>query len=250
MALLVLLLRVQIRILNTLSSIIIIISSISMKFIIIIIIISLPLIAHFHLLAHAFTPNIFLILRYQTIENGLYDNDRYSPCRNTHHTATSRNLLLMSNTNNYSSNSPYTPYTPYTPYSSYSHSNLQKKFQKDGILYKKSILSKSEFDIIQTEVMNIPKHNLQNEKSNTVARERIGMTLSNDSPIVKILGDVNGSLYQLMNEIALTSCWTSEGGGHDHREQQPKMILSDLVPVEVGNREYRLYNMTRRFDFV
>ena len=108
--------------------------------------------------------------------------------------------------------------------------NTRREFQKNGIVYKKSILSPSEFQTIQREISNIPKHLLQNEKSNSVARKRLGMTLDSSSEIVRLLMCENGSLYRFINDIATSS------SGNDTKENT-KIVMSKAVPAEVRLEE-------------
>ena len=155
-------------------------------------------------------------------------------------------VLLQSNIDNV--NNPTT--TPsisntYNTYNTYNKNhNLKKEFQKNGIIYKKSIFTKDEFQTIKNQINQIPTHLYQNEKSNTVARERIGLTLDKDCDIVRLLGsDGDGSLYQLINEIMgydynydnnddIIDDAASDGVVDSNRVK-PKMVLSNLVPVEV-----------------
>ena len=164
----------------------------------------------------------------------------YKPSTTSSSAATSAADTRTSTTNQVSSiialsssSSPYTenPHT-YNEYSKFKYnrnSNLRKQFQRDRILYKKSILSPSEFQIIQNEVSNIPKKYLQNEKSNTVARDRIGMSLAADCEIVRVLSCEDGSLHKIINDIA-TGTRANES---DNDKSKRRMVLSKVVPVEL-----------------
>lgn len=103
--------------------------------------------------------------------------------------------------------------------------HLRKEFQRTGILYKKSILSDTEFQMIKSEILKIPHHQFQNEKSNSVARHRIGMTLGNDSNIAKVLCCENGSLHRFANEIA--------GSIDSQNEEENRIVMSRVIPLEV-----------------
>ena len=126
------------------------------------------------------------------------------------------------------------------------NSNLRKQFKSDGILYKKSVLSPSEFQTIHNQLSksNIQRRDVQNEKSNTVARNRVGMSLSSAgrrgrrgseheySDIVGLLSDENGSLCSLVNDIAGPEPTEDEDNVGDGTAR--RMVLSEIVPVEVS----------------
>jgi len=120
----------------------------------------------------------------------------------------------------------------------YQHPNnqLQKEFQKNKILYKKSILTQSEFNIIKNEIDNIPSKNFKNEKANSVARKRIGMSLDYDSEIVRILSDEDGSLCRLLNNINTIQSSTYLVDCDDVNKNSTfttRMVMSKVIPVEV-----------------
>lgn len=133
------------------------------------------------------------------------------------------------------------------------NSNLRKQFQSDGILYKKSVLSQSEFQLIQNQLSrsNLSRRDIQNEKTNTVARNRVGMSLSSvggrgrDSgheSIVRVLSDPNGSLVKLVNDIAGPEPGPVEDGkSNGDNERDRRMVLSRIVPVEVSKNSNRYY---------
>lgn len=118
----------------------------------------------------------------------------------------------------------------------YQHPNnqLQKEFQKNKILYKKSILTQSEFQIIKNEIDNIPSKKFKNEKANSVARKRIGMSLDYDSEIVRILSDEDGSLCRLLNNINTIQSSTYLVDCDDvNKNSTTRMVMSKVIPVEV-----------------
>lgn len=118
--------------------------------------------------------------------------------------------------------------------------NFRKEFQKNGILYKKSILSYSEIQTIKREISKIPRHQLQNEKLNSVARKRVGMSLDNDSEIVRVLNCENGSLYRFINDIATT---TATATAASDKKKEERIVMSKDVPVEVrGEIEILFFN--------
>mmetsp|Transcript_18127 Transcript_18127/g.20963 ORF Transcript_18127/g.20963 Transcript_18127/m.20963 type:complete len:304 (+) Transcript_18127:113-1024(+) len=98
-------------------------------------------------------------------------------------------------------------------------SKLRKQFEKDKIIYRKSILPKAEFGTIQAELKKMSIQ-LVDETSSSVAFNRIGAQIPRDSEITRILGDSDGTLCKFVNEIA---------SGIDEK----KMILSRIVPIEL-----------------
>lgn len=124
---------------------------------------------------------------------------------------------------------------------------LRNEFQKHGILYKKSILSPIEFQTIKDEISSIPSSQLQNEKLNTVARKRIGMTLDKNSEIVRLLSCENGSIHKFLNDVAtVESSSESRDGEVEEEEARDKsnIVMSKDVPVEVSACVHSIY-----FDF-
>ena len=112
-------------------------------------------------------------------------------------------------------------------------SKWNKKFHRaGGIVYKKSVLSTKEFQTIQSELQQLSL-TLKDEKSSSVAKLRKGAQLPYDSPIVQILSNKNGSIYQIMNDIAFSNQPTINHNNNDHTN----MILSTFIPVEVSDRK-------------
>ena len=114
---------------------------------------------------------------------------------------------------------------------------LRNEFQKHGVLYKKSILSPIEFQTIKDEISSIPSSQLQNEKSNTVARKRIGMTLDKNCEIVRLLSCEDSSIHKLLNDVAKVESRSESRNGEVEGEEardKSNIVMSKDVPVEVS----------------
>lgn len=100
-----------------------------------------------------------------------------------------------------------------------------KQFRKHGILYKKSVLSKENFDCIKMELDHMSQCSqlkVVKETKNSVARGRWGSIIPFSSKIACILSDNNGEISHLINNITESgSSWS----------------FSNMVPIEL-----RIYN--------
>ena len=139
----------------------------------------------------------------------------------------------------------YNPHSSFSYNSSYSnnnnhnHNNNNKEFQKNQILYQKRIFSPVEYQLIKDEISSIPKSTFQNEKSNSVARNRVGVTLDNDCEIVRLLACETGSMYNFVNDIATSNDDKRKSSSSSSSSSQPpstcsRFVLSKAVPIEVS----------------
>lgn len=142
-------------------------------------------------------------------------------------------------------------YEYYKKYSKDSH--LSQKFHDSGgILYRTSILTPSEFQVIQEELLSSSSAKgkgrgkgdsggkkgslgltLNKETSSSVAINRVGASLPWDCETVKMLQDPNGSISRLVNNIV--GCDT---------DNKSSMVLAQNVPVEVRTLSLTLYFVT------
>jgi hypothetical protein len=105
-----------------------------------------------------------------------------------------------------------------------------KKFKKYGIFYKKSLLTDQEFNIVKEELSNLSL-NLVQETMSSVAHNRIGAQLPPGCQIIKILSNPEGSFMKVINEVTVDADLNNE--------QNMKMVLSPVVPVEMRIYEER-----------
>ena len=98
-----------------------------------------------------------------------------------------------------------------------------------GIVYRQSVFTTKEFDIIKNEVASLTKskNKLQEESTSSIAINRLGMTLSKNNPIVQLLEDKSNSLHQLIQKTTTSMA----------RNNDDEYILSKHLPVEVRTYE-------------
>lgn len=113
-----------------------------------------------------------------------------------------------------------------------------KQFKKYGIIYKTSFLTDTEFNIIKDELSNMPLTLIQ-ETTDSVARNRMGARLPQDCEIFNMLSNPQGSFIKVINEITA-----------NEKQQNTKMILSSVVPVEMRTYEKRGAGMEWHHDDV
>ena len=123
----------------------------------------------------------------------------------------------------------------------YSQKPHVKKFLKHGIFYKTSLLTKSEFQIVQEELSSLSL-NLVKETTSSVAHNRIGAQLPPDCKIVEMIANSQGSFAKIMNEIMTDE----SANGTDC----VNMVLSNTVPVEMRIYEQKGAGMQLHYDDV
>jgi hypothetical protein len=147
-----------------------------------------------------------------------------------------------------------------------------KQFQTHGILYKTSILTKEEFQMVKDDISSLSLCLVQ-ETSSSVAHGRIGAALPPDCKTVEIFSDPNGSMIKLVNELVQRKQQQQqqqqqqqegggEGGGMEDDNgsvlcQSPldnrismKLASNKLVPVEVRVYQQRGAGMEAHYDVV
>ena len=98
--------------------------------------------------------------------------------------------------------------------------NLKREYQKSGgILYKQSILSTQEYNVIMKNLSQLTLH-IEDEKQSSFATNRVGCTIGRDTEIYNILSCGDGSLCKLINSL-------------EEQEECGPMILAPDIPVEV-----------------
>ena len=83
------------------------------------------------------------------------------------------------------------------------------QFDKDGIIYRQSVCTNQEMDLIREEVSEATKH-LTEERS-SIAQHRLGTTISRDSnsnsDIIRIFQE--GSIFSLLERVSSTTTITT-----------------------------------------
>mmetsp|Transcript_11260 Transcript_11260/g.21066 ORF Transcript_11260/g.21066 Transcript_11260/m.21066 type:complete len:370 (-) Transcript_11260:613-1722(-) len=125
------------------------------------------------------------------------------------------------------------------PQRQYHDQHLQphvKQFQRHGIFYKTSILSKEEFQMVQDDISSLNLHLVQ-ETSSSVARHRIGAPLPSDCKTVQIFSNPNGRMMKLVNELVQQHGYlkddTDDNDGESGGFHSIKLASCDNVPVEI-----------------
>jgi hypothetical protein len=115
-----------------------------------------------------------------------------------------------------------------------------KQFQKNGIFYKSSLLTQSEFQVVQE--LSSLSLNLVKETTSSVANNRIGAQLPPDSRIVEMIANSQGTFTQIINEIVEETTLDEVNGAN--------MVLSNTVPVEMRMYEQKGAGMETHYDDV
>jgi len=127
-----------------------------------------------------------------------------------------------------------------------------------GILYKQSILTPWEFQIISSELSDLlqnqdqnnsrnknsrkssssnksaPKIILENEDSSSFATNRIGAAIGKDTEIYRVLSSEEGSLSKLINVLEGTEMVGREDEETEFSQTgKKKMVLAPEIPIEV-----------------
>ena len=113
-----------------------------------------------------------------------------------------------------------------------------QQFEKYGMLYKTSVLSKEEFSDVVEELDTLSLNSVK-ETTSSVAKNRTGARIPSDSKIYSILSNENGDFMKLINELV------SSNEGSNSR-----MVLSDIVPIEMRIYEQRGASMEMHYDDV
>ena len=112
-------------------------------------------------------------------------------------------------------------------------SSLRRRYEGyGGIVYRQSVLSSEEFRTVRRELASLMGRGgsmpLRDEKTSSVAKNRVGAQLPRNSAVAAVLGDEGGSMSKLFNRAA-----------NDQNDGRRKLVLSKEIPIEV-----RVYERT------
>jgi hypothetical protein len=148
-----------------------------------------------------------------------------------------------------------------------------QQFQRHGILYKTSVLTKQEFQMVKNDIASLSLRLVQ-ETSSSVAYHRIGAPLPPDCATVQIFSNPNGSMLKLVNELVrrqgacvedcspTTSSSCQRGKNSDKNKKSyvspstsgssnsMKLACHKFVPVEVRVYQQRGAGMEPHYDDV
>lgn len=115
--------------------------------------------------------------------------------------------------------------------------------QAGGIIYRESVFTKEEFDIILAEVKSLTSPTSLTKEKSSIAVDRLGVTLSPNSQTVEILK--KGSLHNLIQRLT-----TAPSQDCYDQSDVDKLELSSDLPVEVRVYEIEGSGMSWHIDDV